>query len=267
MATALRETAAANNINLKLVDAKFDAALQAQQVSEFIVQKVDVICVGPADARAIVPAARQATAAGIPFVAINGKVEGFPYIGVDDKDFGVKMGQLILEALEKSGTSGPYKIAFLRGLPGGAPDRLRHEGIMSVISSRPDIEVVAQVVTEWSPDKGLSGTQDLLQKFRPGQLHLVHGWGGMVEVPGARYAHKTGRSDVVFTGAELTVQTAEAIRNGWEYGVVVQDPTTVGRVALSAIVKMAPDFKSVPADAVIPLPTCTKANLEQFKPF
>lgn len=268
LAQALRDTAAANNIELKLVEAKWDAAVQAQQVAEFIVQKVDVVCVAPIDVRGILPAARQATEAGVPFVAVAGKVEGYPYIGADDTEFGVNMGKLIIEALEKSGAKGPYKIAFLRGLPGGAPDRLRREGIMSVISERSDIEVVAEIVTEWSPDKGLSGTQDLLQKFGPGELHLIHGWGGMVEVPGARYAHKTAnRSDVIFTGGELTVQTKEAIENGWEYGVIIQDPATLGTVVMTALPKMAPDFKTVPADAVVPLPTCTKANLAEFTPF
>ncbi|MCO5082768.1 MAG: sugar ABC transporter substrate-binding protein [Rhizobiaceae bacterium] len=268
LAAALKETAAANNIDLKLVEAKWDAAVQAQQVAEFIVQKVDVVCVAPIDVRGIVPAAKQATDAGVPFVAVGGKVEGYPYIGADDTEFGVNMGKLIVEALDKSGKEGPYKIAFLRGLPGGAPDRLRREGILSVISARPDIEVVAEIVTEWSPDKGLSGTQDLLQKFGPGQLHLIHGWGGMVEVPAARYAHKTaGRSDVIFTGGELTVQTKEAIENGWEYGVIIQDPGRLGTVVMTAMPKMAPEFKTVPADAVVPLPTCTKANLAEFTPF
>ena len=268
LANALKETAAANKIDLKLVEAKWDASVQAQQISEFVVQKVNVICATPVDVKGIIPAARSASKAEIPFIACLGQVEGFPYIGADDVEFGRQMGKLITEALDKSGQKGPYNIAFLRGLPGGAPDRLRREGILEVIGKRDDIKVVAEIVTEWSPDKGLSGTQDLLQKFPAGQLHLIHGWGGMVEVPAARYAHKTaGRTEVIFTGGELTKQTKEAIENGWEYGVVIQDPATVGKVVVSALPKMAPAFKDVPSDAVVPLPICTKANLGEFTPF
>ena len=268
LADALRQTAAANNIDIKLVEAKWDASVQAQQIAEFVVQKVDVVCATPVDVKGIIPAARAATKADIPFIACLGQVEGFPYIGADDVEFGRQMGKLIIEALEKSGKPGPYNIAFLRGLPGGAPDRLRREGIVEIIGKRDDIKIVAEIVTEWSPDKGLSGTQDLLQKFPEGQLHLIHGWGGMVEVPAARYAHKTaGRTDVIFTGGELTKQTKEAIENGWEYGIVIQDPGTVGKVVMTAVPKMAPTFKDVPADAVVPLPICTKANLGEFTPF
>ncbi len=268
LADSLRTSAAANNIDLKLVEAKFDASVQAQHVAEFLVQGVDVICVTPVDVRGILPAAKSATEAGVPFVACLGTVEGYPYIGADDTEFGRQMGRLIIEALKKSGQSGPYKVAFLRGAPGGAPDRLRYEGIMEVLTPRGDVEVVAEIVTDWSPDKGLSGVQDLLQKFGPGELHLVHGWGGMVEVPGARYAHKTaGRSDVMFTGGELTVQTKEAIENGWQYGVVIQDPAQVGRIVMDALPRMAPDFTTVPADAVVPLPICTLTNLGDFVPF
>ena len=48
-------------------------------------------------------------------------------IGADDLEYGRRMGNLIIEALDKSGQKAPYNIAFLRGLPGGAPDRLREE--------------------------------------------------------------------------------------------------------------------------------------------
>ena len=268
LADALRKTAAENNIDLRLVEAKFDASVQAQQVAEFIVQKVDVICVAPVDVRGILPAARSATEAGIPLIACFGTIEGYPYIGADDVEFGRQMGKLIVQALEQSGQAGPYKVAFLRGAPGGAPDRLRYDGIMEILSPRDDVEVVAEIVTDWSPDKGLSGVQDLIQKFPAGTLHLVHGWGGMVEVPAARYAHKTaGRTDIIFTGGELTVQTKEAIENGWEYGVVIQDPAMVGKIMIEALPRMAPDFTTVPADVVVPLPICTKANLAEFTPF
>ena len=267
-AKALRETAGANNIDLQIVEAKFDASVQAQQISEFIVRKVDVICATPVDVRGILPAARASKAAGIPFVACGGIVEGYPYIGADDLEFGRKMGSLIVKALDASGVKGPYSVAFLRGLPGGAPDRLRREGIMSILKDRSDIKVVAEVVTEWSAEKGLSGTQDLLQKFGPGKLNLIHGWGGAVEVPAARYTHKTAeRTDVIFTGGELTKQTKEAIENGWEYGVIIQDPTSLGHVIMTALPKMAPSFATVPSDAVVPLPTCTKNNLSEFTPF
>ena len=267
-AKALKETAGKNNIDLKLVEAKFDASVQAQQISEFIVRKVDIICATPIDVRGILPAAKSAKAAGIPFIACGGIVEGYPYIGADDLEFGRHMGALIIKALDQSGVKGPYNIAFLRGLPGGAPDRLRRDGIMSVLKDRPDINIVAEVVTEWSAEKGLSGTQDLLQKFGPGKLNLIHGWGGAVEVPAARYTYKTaGRTDVIFTGGELTKQTKEAIENGWEYGIIIQDPTTLGTIIMTSLPRMAPSYAAVPADAVVPLPTCTKDNLSEFTPF
>jgi ribose transport system substrate-binding protein len=268
LADSLKSMAEQHNIDLRLVAARWDASIQAQDIAEFVVERVDVICATPIDVRAIIPAARAATRARVPFIACLGTVEGYPYIGADDTVYGQHMGKLILQALASSGIKGPYNIAFLRGLPGGAPDRLRREGIMQILASRPDIKIVAEIETDWSPDKGLSGTQDLLQKFGPGKLNLIHGWGGGVEVPGARYAHTVAqRPDVIFTGGELTNQTKEAIQNGWEYGVIIQDPATVGRVIINALPQMAPSFKTVPASAVIPLPVCTKANLSQFVSF
>ena len=36
---------------------------------------------------------------------------------------------------------------------------------------------------------------------------------------------------------------------------------------MNAIPRMAPTYSQVPADAVVPLPVCTKANLANFTPF
>lgn len=267
-ADELERAAKENNIDLRLVAAGWDASVQSQQLAEFVVQKVDVICATPVDVRGIVPAVHTAEAAGIPFVGCVGAVEGYPYLGADDRQFGVQMGNMILQALGTvAKPEDGYKVAFLRGVPGGSPDRLRYEGIMSVLSARDDIEVVAEVVTDWNPERALSGTQDILQKFGPGQIHLINGWGALLETSGARYAHMNGREDVLFTGGELTRQTKDAIERGWVYGVVIQDPATVGRVIAQALPEMAPDFRIIPASAAVELPLCTKDNLDQFEAF
>ena len=264
--STLKSEAKKQNIELLLRSAQFDASVQASDLDQLVVQGVDVICATPVDPKALLPAAKSAESRGVPVVAIGGTMEGFPYIGADDTEFGKQMGKLIVEALKD--TPGPKKIALLRGAAGASPDRLRRKAIGQVLADHPDIEIIAEQATDWSPEKGLSITQAWLQKYGKDELQLIHGFGSGVEVPAAKWAKTSaGREQLIFTGGELTKQTKTAIKKGWEYGVVIQSPTELGKVVMQTIPTMKPDFNKVPASADIPLPICTKDNLDQFKAF
>ncbi|URN07275.1 sugar ABC transporter substrate-binding protein [Actinomadura madurae] len=268
LAAALREAARRAKIDLKLVSAAGDPSVQTQQVAQLAARKVDVVCVTPLDVVAILPAARSAKQGGVPVVGVGGTIEGFPYLGADDTEFGKQMGKLILQALKTKNIQGQKKVGLLRGLAGGSPDRDRFKAITETLAADPSVKIVAETATDWSADKGLTGTQNMLQRFGKGEIHLIHGFGSGVETPGAKWAHtQAGRDDVLFTGGELPKSTQEAITAGWTYGVVIQDPTSLGQMVMNALPRMAPDFTKTPADAVLQLPVCTKDNLSQYRAF
>lgn len=263
MVKGMKDKARELGVEFEMKAADFDASVQVQQVQEFVQAQVDVIGICPVDVQGIVPVATAAKSQGAHVVACTGKIEGFPYIGADDLEYGRIMAELMVQAL--ADVEGPKKIALLRGLVSGSPDRLRREGIDEVLAGHDDIEIVAEVPTDWDAQKGLAAVQDLLTKYGPGELHLIHGFGSNVEVTGAKYAATSAkRTDVIFTGAELATTTAEAIEKGWMYGIVNQDPYTLGQTIVQGLNDMAPDFSTVPPSAKVPLPIVTQANLREY---
>ena len=95
----MRDAAEAANVNLIVSDPKWDASVQVENVREFIVQGVDAIAIAPIDIAGVLPAVQEALDAGIPVVGALGEIEGVPYVGVDDIEYGRLSARLMLEAL------------------------------------------------------------------------------------------------------------------------------------------------------------------------
>jgi len=69
------ETAAKSGVKLDIQSGNGDLSTQISVVQQFIAQKVDLIMIAPSDPKGIVPVIRQATAAGIPVMAVNTKAD------------------------------------------------------------------------------------------------------------------------------------------------------------------------------------------------
>jgi len=88
-----------------------------------VTRRVDAIAVFPIDVVGVLPAVHEAEKAGLPVIGALGKIEGLPYVGVDDLEYGRVHARLMLEALKN--IKGPKRIGLFRGTAGGSPDRLR----------------------------------------------------------------------------------------------------------------------------------------------
>lgn len=260
--TGLKEAAEAADIDLTIADPKWDASMQVENLREFVVKDMDVVAVTPIDVVGIIPAAKESEAAGVPVVAVMGEVEGFPYIGTDDVEYGRQSGRLILQAL--ADVEGPKRVVMFRGTAGGSPDRLRWQGMNEVIdASGEDIEWVS-VTADWLPDQALTGFQDVLQRFpNKGDIALVNSMGNCMIPPSLDWAKRQNREEIKFISMDLCKSEEEAIGSGAMYGSVYQDPRVIGQLAIKAMVAMheSGDYDTVPLFAAEPpLNFCTKAN-------
>ncbi len=260
--TGLKEAAEAANVDLTIADPKWDASMQVENLREFVVKDMDVVAVTPIDVVGIIPAAKETEGADVPVVAVMGEIEGFPYIGTDDVEYGRQSGRLILEAV--AGIEGKKRVVMFRGTAGGSPDRLRWQGMNEVIdASSEDIEWVS-VTADWLPDQALTGFQDVLQRFpNKGDIALVNSMGNCMIPPSLDWARRQNREEIKFISMDLCKAEEEAIGAGDMYGSVYQDPRVIGQLAIKAIVAMheSGNYDSVPLFAAEPaLNFCTKAN-------
>lgn len=263
----MNEAAKQSGVKIDLSDPKWDASTQVDNIRDFVVRKVDAIAVFPIDVVGVEPVVREAEAAGVPVIGALGSIQGVPYVGIDDLEYGRVSARLMLEAMK--GIAGHKRIAIFRGTAGGSPDRLRMQGIREVFkAANADVEIES-VTADWMPDKALTGFQDLLQRFpNKGDLTLVNSMGNCMIPPAIDWAKRNGRDDIIFTTMDLCKAEEAAIHDGSLYGAAFQDVRAMGRLVVNAIVAMhaANDFHDLPEFARNPpIIVCTQATFERCK--
>lgn len=128
-------------------------------VENFIEQGVDIICLDPVDATALVDTINKATEAGIPVVTFNNVIEGtdaYAYTP-DSHANGTAVGEMLCHYIGKEGA-----VAILQEQPGNNSSDTHENAVREVIAKYPDIEIVAEQVTNFDPDKALQITQTWL---------------------------------------------------------------------------------------------------------
>ena len=263
----MNEAAKETGVKVLLSDAKWDASAQVDNIRDFVTRHVDAIAVFPIDVVGVKPAVQEAETAKIPVVAALGSIQGLPYIGVDDVEYGRVHARLMLDALKD--VKGPKRIAIFRGTPGGSPDRLRMQGMQEVFKASGVDIAIESVVADWSPEKALTGFQDLLQRYpNKGDLQLVASMGNCMIPPSIDWARKNGRDEIIFTTMDLCKADVEGIENGSLHSVAFQDVRQMGRLVIETLVAMrkADDYQTLPEIAKNPpIIVCTKATFENCK--
>lgn len=106
--------------------------------------------------------AQEAADAGIPCIIINdGPVESEAelcyQINFDTIDQMSTLTEYVCEAI-----GGKGKIIELRGTAGAEFDNVAHEGVLKALENYPDIEIVAEVYTDWTGSKAQSELASVL---------------------------------------------------------------------------------------------------------
>jgi len=253
-------------VNVLIRNGQGELGEEIAVVQQFISQGVDLIIVTPSDAEGIVPVVNQAVAVGIPVIAANNRVgqkgNVLTYVGADDYFFGQRQGALLVQAI---GTTG--KIGYLMGHLGTSAQILRKSGLDDYLKNYPGIEIVSSVSEDWDNAKALAATQDLLTKYKKGELDaiVVQGPEG---VTGAKYAAQIGRTDVKFILGDYPASVRKAIQDGIIYGTIDQDPYPQGFMAVELAYYWLSGQKSrlIAPNAYLYLPIVTKENVDQYSP-
>lgn len=263
----MKDAAKQDGVTFLLSDPKWDASAQVDNIRDFVTRRVDAIAVFPIDIVGVIPAVKEAQQAKVPVIAALGAIEGIPYVGVDDVEYGRVHARLMLEAMKD--IKGKKRIAIFRGTAGGSPDRLRMQGMQEVFKASGEDIDIQSVAADWIPEKALTGFQDLLQRYpNKGDLTLVTSMGNCMVPPSIDWAKKNGRDEIIFTTMDFCKADEEAVKNGALYGVAFQDVYQMGRLVVDTIVAMrkANDFHDLPDFARNPpIVVCTPATFEKCK--
>jgi len=139
-------------------EANNDANAQISHIESFILDEYDVIIVDPCSSTALNGAIQEAVDAGIPVISINdGPVEFSHELFYDmvfaGDDMMYDLTTYVCEAMGGEGS-----LIELRGTAGTAFDDLAHSGVVKALEKYPNVEVVAEIYTDWT---GSTAQQEL----------------------------------------------------------------------------------------------------------
>lgn len=237
-------------------------SVQVQQIQNFIMQGVDAIIIDPGSATALNGAIQEASDAGIPCIIIN---DG-PVTSTADLCYQInfdtiaQMGALTEYVCEAIGGKG--NIIELRGTAGSEFDSIAHEGVLEVLKKYPDINVVAEVYTDWTGSKAQSELASVLPTL--GQIDGIVTQGG--DSYAAVQAFQSAKLDLPVIGGDnrgyFLKWWANEAPEGYDTISVSSNPWD-GATAVYVAVDIL-DGKDVPKEMIHPYGVVTKDEVAQY---
>jgi ribose transport system substrate-binding protein len=200
---------------------------QLADLEGLISQGVDAIILNPTDREGLNAVLEAAIAQGIVVVAVDQAVtaEG-AYVVTNDQTAYARIGAEWL--FEQLGGSG--KVAEMRGIDGVPADTDRHNGFLEALENYPDIEVVAEVFTNWDLSTTAQQALDLISTQELDGIWTSGGDYPVVEqfqAAGKPFVPIVGADNNAFVGALLELEDEGLV------GAAVTNPPAIGAVGVS----------------------------------
>ncbi len=251
-----------------VLDSQADPAKQSAQIQTLITQKVDVLIVWPANAKAVVPALKQASEAKIPIVVTNSAADASAdsyittFTGPNDYTQAVIAATSMADKL-----GGKGNIVFINGTPGYSAGEQRLQAFKDTLAKYPDLKVLDSQPANWSPEKAQSLMENYITRFGSDIQGVLAASGdmGAGAFAASQAAVADGRMKAlpVFADPTLTGAGYDAIKSGLYYSSVLQSPEIDAQTALKAAVEIA-EGVTLPKQVFMDTPAVTKDNLDKI---
>ena len=253
-------------LQVQAAEREIDVDKQMQIVENLLQTGIDVLAITPSGSREIVSALVKATAANVPIVIVDTRldakaaadagVQAKTFIGSDNYEGGKLAGEYVVMA-----TGGKARIGILEGIPGHETGDSRLRGFRDAVSKSPAISIVASQPANWERDQGFNVFQNMLQAhpdidtvFAASDLMAL----GAIEAIAA--GGKTGKIRVI--GFDALDDAKKAIEAGTMEASVAQFPYEMGKSAVESAVKVLAG-ETLPPDIIVKLEMVTKASLKR----
>ncbi len=252
-----------------VLSADGDIEKQTNDINDLIVQDVDIILVCSLDGDAVIPALAQASAAGIPVLAISnepgegGKQYLKAYAGPDDYVEGQIAAELMLKALGyEGGTQEAINIIIIEGAAGQSTTQLRRQAWEDYMAKNaPNATVLDSQPCDWDSTKEISAMQAFLTKYGT-QINGVFAEGNAAAT--AEVVAEAGYT-IPVVGVGLMQAEKDAITKGILYGVVTQSATADAKLGLETAIAIVKGEMNTDTynRYIIDMPVATSENIAQ----
>ena len=201
------------DVELIITNGEDSASKQVADVESLMAQSVDILLMSPVTAEALTPVVKQVMDAGTPVVTMDRKVntDVTLHIGADNKLIGEAAAHFIGKEL-----GGQGNVIEIQGTAGASATVDRHEVFRAVLAEHyPGVEVIADQVCNYTREPALKFTEDMLQRFGPGEIQVVYAHNDEMALGAVTALEAAGRLDEVkVVGIDGQETAYEAIKDG-----------------------------------------------------
>ncbi len=211
---------------------------QIQVVQDFIVQKVDGICLAPLDAQGLVEYVEEAAEKNVPVVIFDSGLKKedkiVSYVATDNYKGGELAAHRLAEVMDKKGNA-----ILLRYNQGSESTEQREEGFLKCLEQNyPAIKVISSdQYAGTTPEASLEKAQQMLQKYKD----EVNGIFAVCEPNATGVLGALGEQElagkVKFVAFDPNVPLVNGLKDKKVDGIVLQDPVQMGYESVMTMMK------------------------------
>lgn len=217
--------------SLNAIHHEVDAAGQQEDIRNLIAAGVDAIVVNPISGDGINDAIAEATAAGIPVVAIDqGVTEPSAYlISNDQEEYAYLGAKWLFDYL-----GGKGDVVYMGGIAGASADTDRRAGWEKAKAEYPDINEVVTVQTDWQQGTAVQQMNDI---FASGQA-FDGVWTSGIDNVIVQAFIDAGQPFVPIVGADGSEFVQQLVNQEGLTGALVTNPASVGGAGVALALKI-----------------------------
>ncbi len=229
---------------------------QVEAVENLINRQVDGIIVTPLDSDALVPPAKQAIAAGIPYISVDSGInwDGVTStISTDNVEGGRIAMQTLSALLDYRG-----KVAIVNALAGIPSNDERNTGAVEIANKYDEIKLLP-IQRGKDQAAAMANTENILIA-NPDLTGIFAGFdrGAIGAARALKNRGLTGK--IKFVAFDANPEEIELLKEGTIDALIVQQPFEMGRLAVEFILKTRAGEK-VPQQVNTPVVVVTKENM------
>jgi ribose transport system substrate-binding protein len=195
------------------VNSNVDTATHAKQVEDMIARKVDFVVINAVDPGTEKDVDQQLINAGIPISYIDTYVKDIPAVTVIRSD-NFNIGRFAAKAMAERFAGKPIKLIILQGGPTDievGPDRFN--GFLKGLEENgAKVDVVARGIGDYTHEKGLSLTEDLLVAHP--DVNAIFANNDSMALGALAALQAAGRTDVLVSGIDGQKEAFAEIKKG-----------------------------------------------------
>ncbi len=264
----IQDYGAEKGIEVTVLSAEGDSAVQVDQMRDCIAQGVDGIILIANDTEALCPVLQEAKDAGIPVLTSNAGVSCTDLVqGFTGPNYTLQaqiMGKYTCDTLLPDGGN----VAIVSGALGYSATIERTDGFTSTIAELcPDkVTVIDTQPTDWSRQSALQIARDYVTKYGD-TLDMIYAEDDTLAAGVAEGLEQSGLAagDVLLTGIGGNVDGFDLMTNGWMQATIYQSPVIDGTLSVDTMLRILAG-ETIESNIPIDSPVITPDNMADFEP-